>query len=286
MRLGGRIFKEHRTPDEWARAVRASGYTADRDCLPLDASDELIVEYREAACRHDVVIAEIGAWGANPLHPDAAERARGVRTVMTRLEQAEKVGARCCVNIAGSNVLRENNGPVADHLTADVFELIVDSVRAIIDAVRPVNTYYCLETMPWMFPHSADSYARLVQAVDRERFGVHMDPVNIITSPERYYDTGAVIREFCAMLGPRIRSCHAKDIVLRDSLTVHLDETCPGRGNLAYGTYLREISRLDADMPLMIEHLQSADEYAEAAAYIRCVADDEGIELHEGAGTE
>ena len=81
-----------------------------------------------------------------------------------------------------------------------------------------------------------------------------------------------MIRDFIARLGPHIRSCHAKDILLQDQLTVHLDEVRPGQGTLDYRTYLTELAKLDKDLPLMIEHLPNAEEYGEAAAYIRKVA--------------
>ena len=39
---------------------------------------------------------------ANPISPDDATRARGLETCTARLALAERVGARCCVNVAGS----------------------------------------------------------------------------------------------------------------------------------------------------------------------------------------
>ena len=82
-----------------------------------------------------------------------------------------------------------------------------------------------------------------------------------------------------AKLGTLIRSCHAKDILLQEQLTVHLDEVRPGCGKLDYRTYLRELANLPRDTPVMLEHLQSAEEYAAAAGYIRQVAEQEGIAL-------
>ena len=94
-------------------------------------------------------------------------------------------------------------------------------------------------------------------------------PVNIVNSPHRYYNNGALIRDCFKILGPYIKSCHAKDILLHDKLTTHLDEVRPGLGNLDYTTFLHEIDKLDSDMPLMIEHLKGEEEYAKAAEHIR-----------------
>jgi sugar phosphate isomerase/epimerase len=236
-----------------------------------------VADYAAAACEADILIAEVGAW-SNPISPDAEVRAAALRLCQERLALADEVGARCCVNIAGSRGERWA-GPHPDNLTADTFALIVESVRVIVDAVRPTRTCYALEMMPWIFPDSADSYLDLLRAIDRKQVAVHLDPVNIINSPRRYYENAALLHDCFAKLGPHIKSCHAKDILLHDRLTVHLDEVRPGQGMLDYRTYLREIQQLDPDMPLILEHLPSAQEYNAAAQYIRTIAHEMGIPL-------
>jgi sugar phosphate isomerase/epimerase len=150
--------------------------------------------------------------------------------------------------------------------------MIVEVVREIVDAVQPRRALYTLETMPWMYPDSADSYLDLLRAIDRSQVAVHLDPVNIVCSPQRYYGNAALLRECFAKLGPWIVSCHAKDILLRDRLTVHLDEVGPGQGALDYAVYLRELDNLHPDVPLILEHMRTADEYRAGAAYVRSVA--------------
>ena len=130
-----------------------------------------------------------------------------------------------------------------------------------------------------MYPDSIESYLALVRAIDRPQFGVHFDPVNLINSPQRYFAQRDFVREFIARLGPAIRSVHAKDIHLQDRLTVHLDEVRPGLGELDYHSLLRELDRLDPDLPLMLEHLPQAGEYDLAAAYVRGVAGEIGVTL-------
>jgi sugar phosphate isomerase/epimerase len=133
--------------------------------------------------------------------------------------------------------------------------------------------------MGWGFPDSAETYLDLVKAVDRKAFGVHLDPINLINCPRRYYDNTRLLIESIRLLGPHIRSCHAKDVTLSDKHLVHLDECRPGLGALDFPTYLRELSRLDPDTPLMLEHLPNAAEYDAGAKFIREVAKKEGLTL-------
>lgn len=280
MRLGGPVFGNDlaRDPDAWIAALRAEGYRAAYCPLDENADDVTVAAFADAARRTDIVIAEVGAW-SNPLSRDDDTRRKAVAFCQARLDLADRIGARCCVNIAGSRGDKWD-GPHKDDLMEDTFDLIVETVRAIIDAVKPTRTVYALETMPWMYPDSADSYLRLLQAINRPgTFGVHLDPVNLVNSPERFFHNADLLRECFAKLAPHLVGCHAKDIALSSNLTVHLDEARPGLGGLDYPVFLSELSRLDPDIPLMLEHLSGPDDYREAAAHVRSVAAELGLTL-------
>jgi sugar phosphate isomerase/epimerase len=276
MRLGGPVFGDTDTPEGWVEALRADGYRAAFCPLRLMDDADAVRAYEKAALDADIVIAEVGAFGNNPISPDDAVRAEGVANCQAKLALADEIGARCCVNVSGSRG-ESWAGHHEDNLTPETFDLIVASVREIIDAVKPTRTVYALETMPWMYPDSADSYVELVKAIDREGCGIHFDPVNIVNSPQRYYENAAMIRDCFKKLGTAIVSCHAKDIVMSEKLTVHLDEIAPGQGNLDYTVFLAELDKLGPDIPIMLEHLKGAEAYAEAAAHVRSVGKDLGV---------
>jgi sugar phosphate isomerase/epimerase len=277
MRLGGPLFSKFSSPEEWVHAVRQSGYRAVFCPLGVEATETEIKAYTRAAREADIVIAEVGVWN-NPLSQDESERKAAIQKCQASLLLADEIGARCCVNIAGSRGSKWD-GPHPADLTAETFDLIVATTRTIIDAVRPARTFYTLEPMPWMYPDSPDSYLALIKAIDRKAFAVHLDPVNMINCPARYFDNAGFLKECFAKLGPYIRSINAKDTLLGDHLTVHLDEVRPGRGALDYTVFLQEAARLDPDMPFMLEHLPGETEYAAAAAHVRSVARQAGVTL-------
>jgi len=155
----------------------------------------------------------------------------------------------------------------------------VEVTRKVIDAVKPTRSFFALEAMPWAFPDSSDSYLRLLKAINRKPFGVHLDPVNMITSVREFYGNADLIKDMFAKLGPHIRSCHAKDITLReDNYIPQLDELRPGLGSLDYRVYLQQLKKL-YDVPLMMEHLETAEEYKLAADHIRMVGESLSISL-------
>lgn len=272
MRLGGPVFGDISTPQKWVAAVQAAGYRAAYCPVKNDASEATIAAYAQAAQEADIVIAEVGAW-SNPLSSDEKIRREAREFCKRQLELADKIGAVCCVNIAGS-LGTKWDGPCAADLTDAAFALIVESVQEIVDSVQPQRAVYTLETMPWMYPDSPQSYLDLIQAIDRKSVAVHLDPVNLIHCPQRYFHNAAFLRECFALLGPQIVGVHAKDIVLRENLTVHLDEVRPGLGGLDYGVFLEEMRALPPDTPFMLEHLPSEAEYALAAAFVRSQAKD------------
>jgi sugar phosphate isomerase/epimerase len=277
MRLGGKLTPAAPGAEAWIAAVQAKGYRAAYCPLPVGAPAATIADYRRAAADADIVIAEVGVWN-NPLSPDPAEAKAAFTQCVASLELAEAIGAACCVNLAGTrNTSRV--APRADSYTQETFDLVVATTQRIIDAVQPQQTYYTLETMPWALPYSVDSYRRLMAAIDRPRLGVHFDPVNLISSPERYFGNADLIIEFVAAFGPAIRSVHVKDIILRESYTVHLDETRPGTGHLALDVLLAQLVGQDPDLPIMLEHLPNEEEYDAAAAHLRQVAQGLGLAL-------
>jgi sugar phosphate isomerase/epimerase len=267
MRLGGPVSLHSDDPEELARAHRALGYRA-AYAPEADIDDrERMSAIRQAFARHDVVIAETGVWN-NMMDPEEAARSANIEAMAQGLARADELGALCCVNIAGGLNGERWDGPHPGNFSGEAFDLAVENARKIVDEVRPATAKLTYEMMPFMIPDSPDCYLELIEAVARPAFGVHLDVVNIINSPYRYYDTTAVIQECFEKLGPHIVSCHLKDIRLRDDLTVHLEEVIPGEGGFDIAAYLDGISRLPHQPPVMLEHLRTEDEYGRARQYV------------------
>lgn len=272
MRLGGPIFAPWHDGESWAQAVLAAGYRCAGAPLTPEADDATVRDFVDAAQRHDLVIAEVGAW-SNPISPNELVRQAAIDAAQRALDLADRLGARCCVNLAGSRHPTQFDGAHPDNLTDDTFALIVETVRKIIDAVQPTRTFYTLEASPFLQPDSAEAFKRILDAVKRDRLAVHFDPVDLINSPKRFYGNGSIIKEFVKALGPRIKACHARDVVLRDTMLVHLDEVPPGQGGLDYPAYLKALYRLGGDLPLLLERLPDEAAYREAAAFVRATAE-------------
>ncbi len=277
MRLGGPVFVKSEDPAVLAKAHRDLGYRAAYAPGDLSVTDtDRIAAWVKEFARQDVAIAEVGAW-KNMLDPDPVKRKSNLTYVTERLALAEALGARNCVDIAGSYDPEVWYGENPKNLSQEFFDATVENCRKLIDAVKPKRTFFTVEMMPWSIPTGPDDYLRLIKAVDRKAFGVHLDVCNTMNSPVRVYNNSAGIRECFARLGPWIKSCHAKDLKWGPGVQVWIQEVVPGTGLVDYKTYLRELSQLGVDAPLMLEHLHGEEEYTRGRKYIQGVAQSLGL---------
>jgi sugar phosphate isomerase/epimerase len=276
IRLGGPVFADSQEPEQLALAHRKLGYSA-AYCPNVSINDSAKVHaYAEAFARHDVVIAEVGRW-VNLLDADPEKRRLNLQVVTDGLALAEEIGARCCVDIAGSYSAESWFGPHPDNLSRRHFDACVENARKIIDAVKPIRTTFCYEVMGWSWPDTPDHYLKLIRAIDRKAFSVHLDPCNLVNSPEKFYDNTRLLNDCFDKLGKWISSCHAKDLTWDVEMNVHFREVAPGKGSLDYATYLKRLAQLPQNPPLMLEHLSTAEQYTGAREHIFEVGQKAGL---------
>lgn len=275
MRLGGPIFKKTDSVEEAVALHRKLGFGAAYCKYVEDPIKRK--EHIQAFAEADIVLAEFGAYGINILDTDKAVRQQNLDEICRRLERAEEMGARCCVMHGGSRQTGGWGDASPHNISEKSFTETVEAVRGIIDRVKPKITRLVMETESYLFPDSPEVYARLIEAIDRPEFAVHLDPVNIISSPRRFYNNAQFIKKCFAILGPWIVSCHAKDMNMpAKHATVQIDETYIGDGVLDYQTYLTEIIKLNPQPTLMIEHLNES-QLIRGLRYIFAKASETGI---------
>ncbi len=276
IRLGAPVFERPDDPEQLALVHRRLGYRA-AYCPNVSLNDkDRIRDTREAFAKHDVVIAEVGRW-CNLLEVDEEKRKANLAKVIDGLALAEEIGARCCVDIAGSRNPDVWYGPHPDNLSDDFFDAVVENARTIVDAVKPKTAKFSYEMMGWALPDSADSYLAMIKAVDRDGFAVHLDPCNLINSPARFYRNTELLNECFDKLGPWIVSCHAKDVTWDVEMQVHFRECVLGEGSLDYKTFLTRLAALPGDVPLMVEHMKGSEEYDRSREYVFEVGKEVGV---------
>lgn len=268
MYLGLSSSLKHCSPKEWAethKALRLKAVVFPVDC---NAGEKLIEAYKEEAEKHGLLIAEVGVW-RNTLAADMAEREKWIDYAIRQLKMADKIGAACCVNVVGTPYGPRWDGGYRQNFSQELWQLAVKMIQRIIDEAKPTHTKFSIESMPWMIPSSPDEYLRLIKEVNRKEFGAHLDVVNMITSPERYFFNDKFLEECFSKLKGKICSCHLKDIRLKEEYTFQLQECACGQGTLDLELFAKLATAENAQMPMIIEHLSTDEEYLESLKYVQ-----------------
>jgi len=279
IRFGGPIFQAHDDPRKLAEAYKKKGYTA-AYVPPVDLNDKhKIKEIREAFDAENIMLAEVGYWD-NIADTDEAKRKHNIECLTNAMFLAEEIGACCAVDITGVYGTGSEPKFVAKNFSDEAFTDAVDTARKIIDTVKPKNAYFTYEIFAFTVVDSVEMIEKILKAVDREMFGVHLDLCNLINSPRTYFSSGDIMRDCVKKFGNKIAAAHAKDIKIQEpAMSVILEEVIPGTGGIDMHTFLRELHNLPHDIPVMMEHLSTEEEYDIGAAYIRKCAKEEGISI-------
>ena len=274
MILGGTVTGEFKTPEEWEELLIRSGFKAITAPFCCEDDENLICKYMDIIERNHVKISEIGVWRNILIGQD-------IDYAVNQLKLADKLGIECCVNIVGTVSSLSWDAADVSNFTDDNYVTIVKSIRQVIDEAAPTKAYYTIEPMPWMIPDGPDVYLKLIDDVDRERFAVHMDFVNMINSPRRFLCACDFVEDCFKKLSPFIKSTHIKDSRMDlTKYTTHIDECPPGEGNLDYPKILQILDKyLPKDGAILLEHMSTFEEYDKAFKYVKNAAEKAGVEV-------
>ncbi len=242
IRFGGPIWDVDDTdPQFLAREYRKRGYRAAYAPLFPTSETGKIEDARRAFEAEDVMIAEVGYW-QNLLDTDEKTCDQNRKEMIEALTLAEMLGARCAVDVLGSYALgKASNIHVAENFSQKAFDDAVYLARYFIDTVKPKTAYFAYELSPFSVIDSTDMVVKLIKAVDRKQFGVHLDVVNLVNCPRLYWKNAELIKECMKAFGDHIVSSHVKDIkMIEPSISVIMEEVIAGEGIMDIGTYVYE----------------------------------------------
>lgn len=284
MRLGATIssYFHDSDPAAYVGECRKWGYRS-APCPDVTIREtEKLRAIAEEFAKADIAIGEVHVW-VSALDPRPDVRKKNRKQIVESLAIADELNARCCLTVAGTLDTRDDiasDTPHPDNFRESTFEAVVEWVKSVLKEARPRRTKLALEMSPWTPLDDPDVYRRIVDTVDHPALAVHLDPSNAILTPRIFWSNTQLIHRCFDLLGRWIVSCHAKD--LHYGSVVHLrhvnfGEVIPGNGVLDYRTFLKRANAVSTDLPIIMEHLPSAEDYAKGAAFIRSVAREVGV---------
>lgn len=285
MRLGvsgGRLpaDMDEITPDLCAE-VRSLGYSGVfcrfRKNDPFTTTRQQCERARAVLAEGGLELYQVTGYWQCLIHPDESARREAVRTVQAALRIAGWLGARGIDTGPGSMSPRGPWFPHPGNWTPGARRQLIRSLRECAPAAEESGVYLSLEAHQLVTLKTPEVTRDVLDAVDSPYVRCDLDAANWITL-ETAFDTGPAIDHMFDVLGEHIVSGHAKDSIIQDRLTIHIDTGSPGTGTLDFDTYLRRMDALDPSYPLIVEGA-SYDEWPAAAQFLHGRAQKLGIHV-------
>lgn len=265
------------------RRVRELGfsgiYTRLRDNDPFETSTEQCHRVRDLLAAHGLHMYQSTGYWQCLIHPDETVRKQAVRTLQEALRVAGDLGSRGIDTGPGSMNPTGPWNPHPDNWQPWAREQLIRSLRECAGAAEQYGVYLSMEGHQLVVLESAEVMREVLDAVGSPWVRADFDPVNWITL-KTVFNTGPAIAEMMDTLGDWIVSAHAKDIIIEDRLTLHLDQRPSGQGLLDYHTFLRRMEALNPEYPIIVESA-STEELPAVSAFLHQTAKELGITVLE-----
>jgi sugar phosphate isomerase/epimerase len=206
-------------------------------------------------------------------------RAYAVSKIKRGIEVARELAACTCLIRTGSLGPAGSYSPCRQNLLPDSKERLIGTLKQIASKAEEEGVTIVIETHALTIMGSPEINSQIIAAVGSDRMGVVMDYVNHFQSMHQVYNSAERLNHIFDHMGPISPVAHCKDIRVRPGLVLHIDEEAPGEGELDMVTALQRWHDLDPDGYMLLEHL-GAERYPQAAANVRRICADAGIQIH------
>jgi sugar phosphate isomerase/epimerase len=264
------------------RKVKESGMSCvqldlsfkDMDLSPGTLTSEKCHRIRDAFRDANIPIVAISAY-TNLVSPDPVKKAANIAFVKELLKFARDLGSPYVISETGTYnkesdwVWDDGNGTIA------AFEEICGVIKDLAEYAYNHNAVFLVENYVNNIIGSVDAVLKLFATVDHPGLGLLMDPTNFFTGANIGNMDHELNRIFDA-LGDKIKVAHAKDCKLTTDTSekhANIDATeshtfrgagdvelpAAGLGVLNYELYLKRLSKIYPNIPIIIEHLDESD---------------------------
>lgn len=270
------------TLEESIRRIKALGFGCvqldlcfkdmDLDLRKLDAATCHTI--RDAFRDANLPIVCISAY-TNLVHPNAEKMASNIEDVKTLLRHARDLGSPYVISETGTYC--EESDWVYDprNGTEEAYQAIRTVIAELADYAAAHDAVFLVENYVNNIIGSVDQLLRLFADVRSPGLGLLLDPTNYFAD-HNIDKVDEEINRILNALGDRVKIAHAKDCkraVDTSEKHAHIDAVeshtfrgagavelpAPGLGSLNYPLYLKRLSRIHPNIPLIIEHLDESD---------------------------
>jgi sugar phosphate isomerase/epimerase len=206
-------------------------------------------------------ISIVQATGYNPIMvgDDPARRDSDLERLTRAFQVARLLGSPMVLSGCGSYHPTHGYGPHPKNHSTEARERIVELLRLTAPRAEAEGVVLALECHMITALDTPAHIREIVDAVGSDSVRVNFDPVNLLSSIDAVFESGAAMVAMVAELGPRYHwTAHAKDVLIEPRLALHLEETVCGDGLLDWPAYLRcaeGLGTTERPAAVLVEHM-------------------------------
>jgi sugar phosphate isomerase/epimerase len=263
----------------WARGLGVSVIGTHLGPTPEDVPTPVAREIRQRLADHGIRVVQATGYNPNMVQFDDDRRAADLDRLSRAFEIAHNLGSP--IVLSGCGTYRDdwfygahplNHGDRARQRLIEFLRLA--GVRAEVAGVALVLECHALTTLD-----TARTIRDLLDAVDSMWVRANFDPVNLLSTIDAVFDSGAEMLRMVETVGGRYHPMmHAKDVVVRDQFVVSIGEAPCGEGILDWPAALLAASTLGDCVPVLVEHF-GPEHTAASLAFLREKAAEAGVTL-------
>ncbi len=270
------------TLEESIKRIKALGFTSVQLDLSFKGMDLSVCSLTQKKCHlirdafrdADLPVVAVSGY-TNLVHPNLKKREENLKNLKTILKFARDLGSPYVVSETGTFnsesdwVYHEKNG------TEEAYETLFGIVTDLAKHAYDNGSVFLIENYVNNVIGTVNQVLRLFSDLNHNALGLLMDPTNYF-SDVNIDDVDGELNRIFNSLSDKIRIAHAKDCrrtanieekhadidaseshSFRGAGSVELP--APGLGILNYDLYLKRLSELHPNIPLIIEHLDEDD---------------------------
>lgn len=278
--------------EESVRRIREDGFS----CVQLDLSfKDMAIDVekldkktcrriRDAFRNGNVQIAAI-TGDLNFVHPDPGVRDGNIRKMKSLLKHARDLGCGYVVSEVGTFFPTHNWTHHPKNKTEEGYQELLPIIVDLVKFAYDHGATYLVEPCSNHVMHSVERVLRLFADVNHKSMGFVMDPANLYTPDNIDANPDQFLLDAMDALKNIILLAHAKDCRragTTQALKADIDAgdghafrgeggielPAAGLGIINYPLYLDKLFRINPNMPILIEHVDSREELLAAKRYV------------------
>jgi sugar phosphate isomerase/epimerase len=224
-------------------------------------------------------VCQIGAFGFNPLSPDAKAREQQQQTLSAALPLAAETGCRYVVIGSGNYHPSAFGGTDARNFRPEAITALARELAPIVRLAEACGALICIELYLKAVISSPARFLALSEQVGSPALRANID-VTSLYDFGAMIDPAATVEAVCSQLAGHYGLGHIKDIGLDEGFHLHMGLAPLGTSPTDWSDVLRRMSlHLAEDSWLILEHIQTPEEGRASAQLLRAAAQAAGVTL-------